>query len=76
MKTEGEIIKEDAESPTFVLERIIIASAIEAREERDVATVKIPGAYLHTDNEEYVIMLLRGRLEELMAMVDPNVYQK
>ena len=31
--------------------------SIEANEERIVVTIKIPNAYLHTENEKYVIML-------------------
>ena len=51
----------------------MITSAIKAHEEINVATINIPGAYLHTNNDEYLIMLLRGRLTELMAMVDPKL---
>ena len=68
--------KEYFASPTVMLERIIITSAIKDNKERDVSTVDIPVAYLHTKNYEYVITLLRGRLEELMAMLDPNHLQK
>ena len=54
----------------------MVAPAIEYHEDRDVATINISGAYLHTENDKYVIMLLRGRLAELMSMVEPKIYQK
>jgi hypothetical protein len=36
----------------------------------------IPGAYLSADMDEEVIMLLRGRLAELMDKTAPNIYHK
>ena len=68
-KQQESIRKEDAASPTVALESIFLTSAIEAHEGREVATIDIPGAYLHTDTDEEVIMLLRGKLAELMAEV-------
>jgi hypothetical protein len=41
-----------------------------------VVVVDIPGAYLSADMDEKVIMLLRGRLAELMVKTAPNVYRK
>ena len=58
------------------MERIMILSEIKAHKERDVSTVDVLGDYLHTDNNEYVIMLLRRWLAELVAMVDKMIYQK
>ena len=55
-------IKEYADSPTFALGSIMIMLANKSHKGRDVATINIPGAYLNTDNDKYVIMLLRGRL--------------
>ena len=41
-----------------------------------MAIIDIPGAYLHDDIYEHVIMLLQGNLAKLMAMIDPNLYIK
>ena len=41
-----------------------------------VATINITSVYLHTDNNRYLIMLIRGGLAEFMDMVDPDIYQK
>ena len=38
--------------------------------------IDIPGAYLQADTDEHVIMLLKGSLVDLMAMIDPNLYRK
>jgi hypothetical protein len=52
----------------------MITSAIEAHECRRVITLDIPGAFLHADLDEEVIMVLRGELAELMVLVDPELY--
>jgi len=36
----------------------------------------IPGAFLNAENDEYIIMLLRGKLAELMVQIDPQLYRK
>jgi hypothetical protein len=65
-----------ATSPNVSLESVLITSTIEAYEGRDVAVVDIPGAYLRSYMDEEVIMLLRGRLAELMVKTAPNIYRK
>ena len=34
------------------------------------------GAYLHTDTDEYVIMVLEGPLAEIMVKFDPTLYRE
>ena len=55
---------------------VILTSTIDAHQGRDVATADMPGAYLHTDNNQETIMLLRGKLAELMVRVEPSLYRK
>jgi hypothetical protein len=62
-----------ATSPTVSLESVLITSTIEAFEGREVSVVDIPGAYLSTDMDEELIMLLHGRLVELMVKTVPNI---
>ena len=63
-------------SPTVATDSIMITAAIDAHERRNVTTIDIPGAFLHAYNVKETIMLLRGRLAELMVQVDPQIYQK
>ena len=70
------IKKEDAASPTVAMDSTFITGAIDAYENRDVATCDLPGAFLHTVTDEKVIMVLRGELCELMVKVDPKLYRK
>jgi hypothetical protein len=62
-------------APTVALKSVFITSTIDAKESRKVVTVDIPGAFLHTDNEDYVIMKMVGMLAELMAKTNSKLYQ-
>ena len=52
----------------------MITSAIEAHEERDVAFIDIPGAFLHVLADEEIYMILCGTLYDIMVMFDPSLY--
>ena len=58
----GKYEKEDAASPTVALESVMLTAVIEAYENRDVAVVDIPSAYLHTEMDDLVHMRLTGKL--------------
>ena len=75
-KQREEFSKEDATSPTVSTESIFLTALIEALEGRDVACFDIPDAFLHAENDEEVFMMLKGRLAELMVMVNPALYRK
>lgn len=68
--------EEEAASPTVYIESIFISCAIEASEGRCVAIIDLPGAFLHADCPDHVIMCFHGRLAELMVLVAPQVYRK
>jgi hypothetical protein len=68
------IPKENTASPTVMNDSVMITSAVDAHEGRVVVTCDIPGAFLHADLDEEVIMLLRGQLADLMVQVDPELY--
>jgi hypothetical protein len=44
------VAKEEAASPTVALESVFVTSTIDARENREVVTINIPGAFLHAKN--------------------------
>ena len=66
-----DIDREDTASPTVMTESVLITAAIDAEEGRDVAVIDLPGAFLHADMDDLVVMVLRGELAELMAAVAP-----
>ena len=53
-----------------------VTSAIEAHQGRDVALIDLSNAFLNADNNEQTLMLLKGKLVELMVQIDPNIYRK
>ena len=57
-------------------ESIFITAAIEAKEERDMSVMDLPGAVLCAANEDDVIMTITGKLAELVVMIAPQIYQK
>ena len=69
--------KEDSASPTVSLEGVLLTAAIEAHELRHIACFDIPGAFLHTKCKAGdVFMLLKGKLAELMTLVEPKLYRQ
>ena len=67
-------------SPNFANNSVMIASALEAKEGCDVVIIDIPGAYLHTYVDKHVkqiiTMLFKGKLVDIMVMVDLKQYRK
>jgi hypothetical protein len=72
------LIKE-ASSPTASLESILLTAVINAKERRDVAVIDIPNAFVQTrleDDDDKVVMRLRGKLAKLMVKVALEIYTK
>ena len=68
--------KDEAASPTVLLESVMLTSVIDAKEEREVAVVDIPNAFVQTEMEgDRVVMKMRGKLAELLVKVSPEVYR-
>ena len=55
---------------------IFITSVIDAKENQEVAVANLPGAFLHAENDQDVIMFMRGRLAELMTRIAPQTCNK
>jgi hypothetical protein len=68
--------KGDGASPTVATNSIMITATIDDHERRNVATVDIPGAFLHVYNGKDTFMLLCICLAELMVQVNPALYRK
>ena len=70
------IKKEDTASPTVSTDSVFTIGAINAHENRDVATTDLPGAFLNTVTDELVFMVLKGKLCELMVRMNPKIYRQ
>ena len=73
------ISRDEASSPTASLHAIMLTSLIDAIEERVVATVDIPGAFLQTDmpkDEAPVFIRVDGAMADILLQIDPVKYGK
>jgi hypothetical protein len=70
------IAKEEAAALMVMLDLVFLTLMIDAKENREVAMINIPGAFLHADNKDYVIMKMVGTLLELMVKTNPNMYRQ
>jgi hypothetical protein len=70
------IPKEDAASPTVSVESTFVTATIAAKERRKVRCYNVPSAFVNTDVDEDVIMVLKGELADLMTQIAPEVYRK
>ena len=74
------ISKDDASSPTASLESILLTAVIEARENRDVATIDVPNAFIQTDidysdKDEWITMKIQGIMVDMLVELDPEMYK-
>jgi hypothetical protein len=77
-KQRGYIRKEDASSPTVATESVLLTCIIDAEEERDVAVIDIPNAFVQTRVEEekdMAFIKIRGVLVDILVEIAPEVYK-
>jgi len=70
-------LKEDASSPTVSNETVILTCVIDADENRDVAIVDIPNAFVQTvveDEKDRAFIRVRGPLVDILVTIAPDVY--
>ena len=66
----------DATSPMVSTDVVLISALIGVYEERDVAVVDIPGAYLIADMGDNILVILLSTMVELMVAADPTLYRE
>jgi hypothetical protein len=72
------ISKEYASSPMVATESVLLSCIIDAKEERDVAVVDIPNAFIQTrvENEKDMAFIkIRGILVDILVEIAPDVYK-
>jgi hypothetical protein len=57
-------------------ESTFIIASITASEKRKVRCYNIPSAFVNTDMDKDVLMVLKGELAEMMIRIAPQVYRK
>ena len=68
------IPQEDARAPTVSMEAVFMTAVIDAMENRTVAVVDIPGAFMQADMDPGVYMRIDGAMAELLMEVDYDMY--
>ena len=70
------IPKEDAALPTVSTESMFITSAISASKKRYVRCYNVPSAFVNTDVDENMLMVLKGEMVEMMVHITLQIYRK
>ena len=73
---DGTWSKQETTMPMMATELVFITAIIDAHKGHDVACFDILATFLHPDVDEDIVIVLKGRLAELMVQVAPNLYQK
>ena len=60
-RTFPDYVKSEWASPTVSTDSVIITSAIESHQGRDVVVIDLPNAFLNADNNEQTLMLLKKK---------------
>jgi hypothetical protein len=71
------ISKEDASSPTVATEAVLLTCIVDAEEERDIAVVDIPNAFIQTkikNKKDMAIIKIRGVLVDFLLEIAPEFY--
>ena len=73
------IDKEYSTLPTAALESVLLTSKIDSAEERGVAVIDLPNAFIQTRINKYedkVVWRLRGKLADIWIKTAPEIYFK
>ena len=66
--------KDDVSSPTVSTQDLLFTCIIDAIEEREVATVNIPGAFMQSETEgDATFMKLEGKAVDILTRLDSNL---
>ena len=68
------IPREDAMSPTVATESVFLTALIDAKEQRFVAIVDVPGAFMQADMDPGVYMRINGKMAMLLLEIDHEMY--
>ena len=68
------IPQEDARAPTISTEAVFMTAVIDAMENRTVAVVDIPGAFMQADMDPGVYMRIDGAMADLLMEIDYDMY--
>ena len=68
--------KGEASSPTVRTDSVLIASVVDAYEERAVGVYDIPGAFLHAEQKDTTYVKMSGELTSFLVEMNPDTYSE
>ena len=68
--------KDETSSPMVSTEALFLSCIIDAQEGRQVATMDIPGVFMHSEMDEVLHLRLDGPMAELLCKVDETKYRE
>ena len=66
--------KFNGSSPTVITDNIFLTGVIGANKNRAMSTIDTGNTFIQADNDERILMLLRGKVAKLMVRVNPVLY--
>ena len=74
-KQRAYIAKEEATAPTVSTEAVFLTAIIDALENREVAVLDVPGAFMQADIDELVHMRFTGEMVSMLLHIDHDKYK-
>ena len=73
-KQRAYITKEQSTSPTISTEAVFLTAVVDAWENRKVAVLDVPGAFMQVDMDELVHVRFRGEMVDKLLEIDYDLY--
>ena len=73
-KQRAYITKEESTSPTISTEAVFLTAIIDAWENRKVAVLDVPGAFMQVDMDELVHVQFQGEMVDKLLEIDHDLY--
>ena len=70
------IAKEDSTAPTVSMEAVFLTAVIDSLENRDVAVLDVPGAFMQADIDELVHVRFTGEMVKMLLQIDEQMYSE
>ena len=67
--------KPNGSSPVVITNSIFLTDVIDANNNRAMSTVEVGNIFIQADNNKQILMLLHGKVAELMVRVNPTLYR-
>ena len=73
-KQRAYIMKEESTSPTIYTEAVFLMAVVDAWENRKVAVLDVPGAFMQVDMDELVHMCFHGEMVDKLLEINHGLY--